>query len=112
MEVSEQQEKFQEFFELGYKKQIHEILTSGEKSFIVDFFDLASFDNNLSELLLDDPSDVIRTAEYSILDVFSNIGEPIKDIRVRFKNLPTTQNVQIKDIRAVHLGKLISVKGI
>jgi len=112
MEVSDQQERFQEFFELGYKKQIHEILTSGEKSFIVDFFDLASFDNNLSELLLDDPSDVIRTAEYSILDVFSNIGEPIKDIRVRFKNLPTTQNVQIKDIRAVHLGKLISVKGI
>ncbi len=113
MEVADQLERFHEFFEAGYETQLHEILTKGERAFVVDFFDLASFDKDLSELLLEDPNALLKVAESSVTDLlFSSIGKPAADVRVRFKNLPQTQRVPIKDIRAVHLGGLISIEGI
>ena len=107
--ASEQIEKFQEFIDTFYKKEIHNLITTGKKSFLIDFKDLSKFDPDLAEQLLDEPEETIKAAELS----FDKFDLPEKTtIRTRFKNLPESQKIIIKDIRSQHIDKLITIEGI
>ncbi|MDP6642218.1 MAG: minichromosome maintenance protein MCM [Candidatus Nanoarchaeia archaeon] len=107
MEAQQQIEKFQEFIENNYEKEIHSVLSKGKKSLVVDFRLLAENDPDLAGDLLDDPENTIKSAELS-LEHF-DIKNPF---RVRFRNLPKTQEMMIKDIRSEHLDKFLSFMGI
>jgi replicative DNA helicase Mcm len=107
MEAQQQIEKFQEFIENNYEKEIHSVLSKGKKSLVVDFKLLAENDLGLSEDLLNDPENTIKSAELS-LEHF-DIKNPF---RVRFRNLPKTQEMMIKDIRSEHLDKFLTFMGI
>jgi len=107
MEAQQQIEKFQEFIENNYEKEIHSVLSKGKKSLVVDFRLLAENDPDLAGDLLDDPENTIKSAELS-LEHF-DIKNPF---RVRFRNLPKTQEMMIKDIRSEHLDKFLSFIGI
>ncbi len=109
LEVQEQIEQFQEFFQSNYENKIRDILTEGKKSVIVDFKVLSALNIELSELLLDDPENAIKAAEMAITQMF--IPEEVS-LKVRFENLPETQNVNIRNIRSTHLNKLIAIDGI
>ena len=41
-----------------------------------------------------------------------NLAGDIKDFHVRFKNIPDSQEVIIRDIRSAHLGKFIHFDGV
>lgn len=103
MEAAEQIKKFQEFFESYYKTDVLESARTGKKFLIVDFAELAKFDTDLSELLLENPEDVIKAAEIAVEQF--DIGA--KDFKVRFKNFPGSQKIKIREIRSEHIGKLI-----
>ncbi len=107
LDASEQIEKFQEFFNLSYKKDIHTNLSKGWNFLIVDFFKLAEFDPRLADELLEEPNETVKAAEIAMeqFDVKSKF-------RVRFDNLPSSQRVNIRDTRSRHLGKFISYDGI
>ncbi len=109
MEITEQIEKFHEFFEVVYGEQLRAAVSKGEKFLIINFSDLSRFNIELAEQLLETPEDVLRACEIAI----EQFDFPdVKNFKLRFKNLPKSQEIMIRDIRAIHLSKLIQLSGI
>lgn len=110
MDANDQIEKLTEFIEENYKDDIYDAIQKGRLSLIMDFKELARFDHELAEELIQQPEEVIKAAEIAL----EQIDLPEESIlkRVRLKNLPETQKTKITDIRSIHLDKFISVEGI
>ncbi|MFH1506799.1 MAG: hypothetical protein ABIE94_07505, partial [archaeon] len=110
METTEQISKFQEFFESVYHEELLGNISKGNKFLVVDFAELAKFSPDLAELLIEEPDDVIRASELAI-DKLGLEGDT-KDFKVRFKDLPETQYISIRTLRAKHLNKFLQFDGI
>ncbi len=110
MDASEQIRSFTEFIELNYLPQLMKLAAEGAHSLIVDFSILSRYSPELATELLENPEDVIKAAELSI-DNF-DLPNEVKDFRVRFKNLPESQFLMIRNIRSEHIGKLIYTQGV
>src|SRR3989344_1117489 len=110
MEGVEQISRFEEFLEDRYKKDLLENVSNSKNFVYVDFFDLGKFDPELAEDLLTDPEETIKACELAV----EHFDLPVdsKKIKVRFTNLPPTNNVMIRDIRSSHIAKFISVEGL
>ncbi|MBI2499452.1 ATP-binding protein [Candidatus Woesearchaeota archaeon] len=109
VDTSEQIEKFKEFIEINYSGLLKDIIKKGRKAFIVDFNDLSKFDPDLAEQLLSEPEDTLKAGELSI----SQFDLPdMSKLRIRARNLPSSERISIKNIRSEHLGKLITLDGI
>ncbi len=106
-DVVEQIEKFRDFLEQNYQKQINEITLKGRNFLLIDFSDLLKYDHELAGQLLDQPEETIKAFELT-LDNF----EISHLVRTRFYNLPLNQKVKIKDIRSQDLGKFLLTEGI
>lgn len=109
MEVSKQIEIFYDFLEAEYHAELLDIVRRGEKFLIIDFIKLSRHSPELADILLDDPENIVKAAEKS-LEKFD--FKDIKDFRIRFINLPSTQHITIRSIRNVHTGKLIYIEGL
>ncbi len=107
--VTEQIEKFHDFIESNYKKKLHQIISLGHKSLVVDFGELAKFDPELSENLLNDPREIIPAIEAAISQFDLPTG---LRVRARVCSLPKSQTVPIKNIRSSDLRKLVAIEGI
>ncbi len=109
MELNEQIQGFQDFFEQEYHEELLERARTGRYFLVVDFARLARFNPGLAELLLDNPEELIKAAELSL----KHFDLPVKgEFFIRFQNLPSTQQVMIRDVRAAHLGKFLQMDGI
>lgn len=108
MDVSEQIKKFEEFIEQNYHDVLLEQIRTGHDFLVLDFSKLSRFDPDLADILLEQPEEVSKAAEIS-LQAFDVIS---KKIRIRFKNLPKTQKIDIRNIRSKHIGKLLYAEGI
>ena len=106
VDAAEQIEKFQEFFSQNYENAIHEAAARGKKSLEVDFFELTKFDPDLAEQLLEEPAETIKAAEMAVQQA------EIPGIRIRFYKLPQTQRVLVRNLRHIHIAKLICLEGI
>ena len=96
---------FQEFLESDYIVELQEAAAKGVKAISIDFFRLAKFRSEAAEQLLDDPDNTLKALEEAAVVM----GFKVK---ARFKNLPDSQQVFIRNVRAEHLGRLISITGI
>lgn len=94
------------FFE-AYKKEIGESIRKGQKVVSVDFSDLASSSPVLAEGLISSPEEILQVLEIALEETGL-----IKSPRIRFNNLPETQKVKIRTIRATHLNQLIFFEGL
>jgi len=94
------------FFET-HKKQIGLGAKSGEKVVRIDFNDLSEYSPELSEKLINKPEETIQLLELALED-----SGLISNSRVRLVSISPTQNIFIRNIRAKHLGTLISIEGI
>ncbi|VVB78583.1 Minichromosome maintenance protein MCM [uncultured archaeon] len=94
------------FFET-YKKEVGESIRKGQKVVFVNFSDLASNSPMLAEALIGNPEEMIQ-----ILEVALEETGLIKGPRIRFNDLPETQKVKIRTIRATHLNQLIFFEGL
>ena len=110
MDVAEQINLFYKFIETEYHSELVRQVNKGQKFIKLDFNILSRFNPELADLLLERPEDTIKASELAI-DNFDMEGD-IKNFRVRFFNLPLSQNMQIRDIRSNHLGKLIAIEGL
>ncbi|MAG50798.1 AAA family ATPase [archaeon] len=106
LEPTEQIEKFQDFFE-SYKQNFYDLIEKGKKAIVVDFGELSKFDPDLAEQLLNEPEDTIKAAELAI----EQFDLP-HFFKVRFSNLPKSQDIKIRDIRSEHLGAFITFDGL
>ncbi len=109
MDAKEQIDKFQEFFELNYHEELLHKASQTEESIVVDFPELAKHDLALAESLLEEPEETIKAAEYAITRF--DLGHDAK-INVRFRNLPDSSKIIIRDIRSKHLKKIFEFQGI
>jgi len=107
IDASEQIEKFQDFVEQHYQKELHSRLNKGRNFIAFDFFKLAEFDPKLADQLLEEPEETVKAAELA-LEQF----DCKKGFRVRFANLPKSQELFIRNIRSKHLKKFIACEGI
>jgi len=110
MDTNDQIEKFGEFLDSHYKKELNELTQLGKQVLNISFAELAKFDYELAEELLSSPEDTIRSCELAVEQVDNIKEKPI--VRVRFYDLPETQRVRISDVRSSHLGKFLVIEGI
>src|SRR3989344_3070297 len=94
------------FFET-YKKEIGESIRKGKKVVFVNYEDLSSSSPILIEALMSHPEEVLHILELALEETGL-----IKNPRIRFNNLPETQKVKIRTIRANHLNQFIYFEGI
>ena len=109
IQVEEQVKKYQEFVEKNYKQELAEIIRKGENKIIISYSKLMKFDHELADLMLDEPEDLIKAFEIAIEQF--DLGEDIKNFKIRLIDLPKTQNLNINEIRSEHLNKLFVIEG-
>ncbi len=109
MEALEQINKFHEFVETNYYPSLLSSMRKDNKFLVVDFSEIAKFDVDLANEILEKPEEAIKAAELAVeeFDI-----ESIKGFKIRFKNLPENQKIIIRDIRSKHLGKFMWTEGI
>ena len=97
--------KFEEFFVEQYKDKIFEILETypDNRTLTVDYNTLEVFDQELADLLIDKPEEVIEAAKIAV----KNIDPLAKDadLNIRFKNV--TNIIPINLCNAIYVGDLI-----
>ena len=101
MDINEQIELFKEFIHSHYKSNLYDLVSQGKKSIVISFSDLAEFNHELADDLLENPEDTIRAAELAIEQF--ELPEDSKLFKVRLKDLPKSQIVKIGSIKSVHL---------
>lgn len=94
------------FFSVA-KKDIGKSMKRGLKTVYISFNDLASFSPELSDSLINNPEDI-----FQILEIALSETGLVQNCRVRLTDLPDSQFVKIRDIRAKHLNTLIKIEGI
>ena len=72
-------EKFKEFLETVYTKELNKSTKKGAKSLVIDFMDLAKFDVELSEQFLNEPCESLQNAELA-MDQLELPGKKILNI--------------------------------
>jgi replicative DNA helicase Mcm len=108
-------ERFEEFFNIEYKKEIEKIVESypEEKSLLINFKTLEKFDPILADELLDSPDAVLEAAQIAIQEVnIPSLNVDSFQPHLRFNNLPKDRAPEIKNISAKHLGTMLCVEGL
>jgi replicative DNA helicase Mcm len=95
-----------EFVRNVYYNELQKVAKEGKQSLEIDFSDLDRFDSILAEQLLEDPENVLNVFQ----EVVENIDKPgDQKINVRFKNLPESRNIRVRNLRSKHLGRMWAV---
>ncbi|MCF7866501.1 ATP-binding protein [Candidatus Woesearchaeota archaeon] len=110
MDAKDQIQKFTEFFEINYHDKLLSLASKGEEYIALPFKELAKFDIELADLLLEQPEDVIKAAEYAISKF--DLGVEEAKLNVRFFDLPKSSLLQVRDIRSRNLNKMYEFKGL
>lgn len=106
--------KFERFFREHCIRDLYDIASAypEKRSLIVDFQQLNRFDTELADELLGNPLELIPEAEEAVRHIDIPIDQPEWSILVRFRNLPEYSEVYVRDLRSMHIGKLIGIDGI
>ena len=107
---SETLNKYRNFVEKYYSKELGESAQKGRKSLIIDFANIAKFDLKLAEDLLLNPRESLEFLDAAIQEI--ELGELNFKICGRIINLPDSQKIKIRDLRSEHLGMLITAEGL
>ncbi len=88
-------------------KELRRIAGKGQKSLVISFDRLLEFDMELAKSLLDNPIDFLDTAD----EILEGITK-LPGMRLRVMGLDKSMTMEIRKIRAGHVGKFIQVEGI
>ena len=120
MEVSKQIELCKEFIEQNRHSQLLEAIRKGEHHISIDFAEFSAYEPELANELLDKPDDMLRTFQLALeqFDLSRGDGEDDqekinpKKFKFRFFNLPTKEKMMIRNLRSLHINKLLFLEGI
>ncbi len=110
MDASELVQKIQNFLEKVYLEKLLEQVRLGDKHLIVDFANLAKFDVEIADMLLDQPDEVLKAGEIAVNHI--DLGVETTNFALRFINLPQSNYLMIRNIRSKHLKKLFCFEGV
>ncbi len=102
--------KMQEFLEKTYYDQLLERVRKGEKSITLEFSALAIFDPELADLFLDQPEEVLKAGELAVEQL--NLGKEVKGFVLRFRALPASAKIMVREIRSKNLNKMLTFDGV
>ena len=83
-----------------------------KKSVNVDYDDVNMYDITFASYLLEEPDRCLEIAKKAVMDLVPNMDRPGHGINVRLFNLPRDAKVEIRNLRADHLGRLVAVEGL
>jgi replicative DNA helicase Mcm len=106
---------WQEF--LSEKGRRHELTTIADlypesRSYEVEFSAIERFNPDIARYLLEKPTEVLLAAENAIQEVIPPEKKGRTNIHFRIIDFPQDASVEIRKIRAEHLGKMLSVQGL
>jgi replicative DNA helicase Mcm len=99
----------------GRKQDVREVANSypDKRSVVVEYREIAQFDPDVAEYLVERPKQAIFAAEEAMRNLLPpNLAAPI---HFRVKEFPAdlaNERVEVRNIRKKHLGKLITVEGL
>ena len=105
--------EWQDFFEDNCKAKIETVATAypETRSLLLDYWDIDKADPKLAEMLLRQPFKALFNAEEA-LKIIEVAAEQKLQLHFRVKNIPESQRVLIRKIRANRLGTFIAVEGL
>ena len=105
--------KWQKFFEDQCKSDIETVALSypEKRSLFVDFWKIDKADSDLSELVLSQPYKAFFNAEEALKNVDVAADNKLR-LHFRVINLPDTNRIIIRKIRANHLGRFMAIDGL
>ncbi|HUR69313.1 MAG TPA: minichromosome maintenance protein MCM [Candidatus Thermoplasmatota archaeon] len=112
---------WERFFKTYYREEINETAMGwpNRRSLVIDYFDLHNHDANLADFLLNRPREALAHAHEALklvdvpgADLLPSMPLGRAALTVRVTRLPATHTIDVRDLRADHLGKLIAVKGL
>ena len=105
--------QWQDFLEEHCKSDIETVALSypDKRSLFVDYWEIDKVDPKLSEMLLTQPYKAIFNAEEALKNIDVAAEQKLR-LHFRVKNLPDTNKIIIRHIRANHLGKMMAVDGL
>lgn len=83
-----------------------------KKSVRVDYADINAMSVDFAMFVLDEPDRCLEIARRIVMSLVPNINRPGEEINVRIFNLPRDAKVDIRNLRADHLRKLVAVEGL
>ena len=95
-----------EFFE-AYKREIGNFAKEGKKAVQISFNNLVSHSPSLADSMLITPEETAQILELAVEE-----NGLISNARVRFLDLPQTENVAIRNLRAKHLNHFLCIEGL
>jgi len=110
LELADQIHKFKEFFEEFHLDDLLEGLRKGDAYLHVLFTELAVFSPDLANILLEAPEDTIKAAQMSLQNI--DLQGDVQGFEIRFSDLPSTQELMLRNIRASHIGQFLQLEGI
>lgn len=100
---------FSRLYEDEYVDDVAEtVQEDGEASLRVDWHDLAAVDGEIAEYTLWKPGRAQAQAERALTNT---IEKPFGDLHIRFNNIRDSRSLRVSDLRASHLGELVSIEG-
>jgi replicative DNA helicase Mcm len=105
--------KFQKFFEDYCKPDIETVALNypEKRSLFVDYWTIDKADPELAEILLNQPYKAVFNAEEALKNIDVASENKLK-LNFRVNNLPDTNKIIIRHIRANHLGRMMSIEGL
>jgi len=105
--------KLEEFMRKHCRKELGKIAAEypEKRSLFVDFTKLEKFDPDLADAILASPSEILGQAEEALNHIDMPIEGDVK-LNVRMLNLPDEKNILLRNLRAEHIGKMVTVEGI
>ncbi len=91
----------------SYKKELKSSLRDERNVVYIDFMEIAEESPVLSEEIVKNPEEALRILELAIEEMGLS-----DNVRARLTNLPKSNEVLIRNIRAKHLNELIVIEGI
>jgi len=109
MKKNDNVSQFTEFLREKYYKDLALAVSQGERKLKVDFSILDKFNPSLSDAILENPNENLELINESIGEIDFPKKQPIK---IRFFNLPESTEIRIRNVRAEHVGKILTLDGI
>ena len=105
--------QWQSFFEEHCKSKIETVAIGypEKRSLFVDYSAIDKADQKLAELVLEQPYKAIYNAELALKNIDTAAGDKL-NLHFRVINIPDTNKIIIRKIRANHLGKFMAVDGL
>jgi replicative DNA helicase Mcm len=104
---------WQDFFEDQCKAEIETLATEypEKRSLLLDYWDVDKADPQLAELLLRQPFKTLFNAEEALKLIDVSVEQKLQ-LHFRIKNIPESQKILIRKIRANRLGTFIAIEGL